>query len=334
MIFPDSLDNKTFRLFVQRTVTQLKLNNNLSSAEQQLALLLKEHPKIGFNMENGHIDIQEEFPDEEYNPFILLAALWEVEKQLLTNSPKGIKDIFESSQRQRITKTETLSKLSVMYLDFFNRNKSGEEIGDIAYVAEALKIVQNPLYFENKFLTDVVDTPQVKDEYSINYYNSALDKAFSHFQAKMHKEVGDVNTKPSNKLTGCLNKLPSEWVNATAIFWNRPAQKLKRDRIADLSSFLLSPDNWDIILAKLQQDELALLSFLLGKNGFLKYGQLTKRFGTEDMVYWWTQNPPKSAIGRVRYKGFLFIGVAPFNARNYKIGLIPKDLLAILINKL
>ena len=334
MFFPDSLDNKTFRLFVERTVTQIKANNNLSSSEKELATIINEHPELELLLDDGPIDIKEEFPDDEYNPFLLLAALWEVEKQLLKNSPKGLNDILQSLQKQHVSKNETRSKLSIMYLDFYNRHNLGEKVTAEDYVAEAINIANNPLYFENKFLLDVPDTFDSDYDYSNNFYASSLEKSFAHYQAKMYKEVGAIDLNPSAKLTTCFNKLPSEWVNATAIFWKRPAQKLKRDKIADITSFLLSPQNQDIIIKNLQSDEKELLLVFLQNDGFLRYGQLTKQFGEEDTGYWWTQSPPKSLIGRLRYKGILFMGIAPFKSRKYKIGLIPKDLLPVFVSVL
>ena len=47
MFFPDHLDDKSFRLFVQRTWHLMESNLTLSPSERELADLILEHPEVG-----------------------------------------------------------------------------------------------------------------------------------------------------------------------------------------------------------------------------------------------------------------------------------------------
>ena len=331
MLFPEDLDNKTFRLFVQRTVYLMGTKATLTSIERQLANIIEEHPEVGLYIDNNAIDINEHFPDNEYNPFLNLAALWEVEKQISNDNPKGLIDTVLSAFPANSSKSEIRAKLSLMYLDLFRQGKNGTELSSQRYLKELQKMIQDPLYFEHLSQMEQIDSESEKDAFFNEYYSNALDKAFNHFQGKMYEQVGEGKISPTSKLFVCLNKLPSEWVNATVMFWNRPAMKLKRDRAGDISSFLLNEDNRDEIFSQLKQDELGLLKTFVDNDGVIKYKELTRKFGNEENEsYWWTERPPRSLIGRLRYKGMLFIGVTTIKSRNYKIGLVPKDLLSIL----
>lgn len=331
MTFPETLDDKTFRLFVQRTVHLMNSNAVLSRAERQLATIIEEHPEIGLYFLNGVTDISEPYPDDEFNPFIMLSALWEVERQVEKDTPKGIRKLADR-MASNLADADLKIRLAHLYIDCFYRWHDGEAITEELYLSEAEKILSDPLYYE-KLFAEIEGEESEEGEYN-SFYSSAIDRAFSLFEKKMFDDASTVGISPTSRMAACMNKLPSEWINAVAIYWQRPAQKLKRDRIKDLVSFLLDPNHIEQVLLNLDDEEKSLLHYLLDNDGFAKYGQLVKRFGGEDKTYWWTENPPQTVIGRLRSKGLLYTGVTPIKSRNYKIGMIPKDLLNLIEGKL
>ncbi len=305
----------------------------LSASEKIISYLIQEHPEIGLYMNKEYLEIREQYPENEYNPFLNLAALWEVQKQLQSNRPEGIRDLVEEAFPDNYNENQVRARLALMYLELFRREKAGEEFNKMRYLAEIKKMLNDPLYFE-KFEPAVETQEQNENDnkdYFSHYYSNFFDRAFSHFHSSQYEDANSISLNISSTLHSCLNKLPTEWVNAIAMFWKRPAIRLKRERIKDITSFLLDEKSFPNIAENISKSEKQVLQVILDNDSFVQYGRLERKFGNEnDDSYWWTNNPPKSTIGKLRYKGLLFVGKAPIKSRNYKIAFIPKDLLPVI----
>lgn len=333
MFFPEELDNKTFRLFVQRTWFLMQKRRVLSTSEKEIAHLIQEHPEVGLYMNKDYIEIREQYPENEYNPFLNLAALWEVQKQLQSNKPEGIRDLVEKAFPDNYNEIQVRARLALMYLELYQRECTGEEFNKTSYLAEIKKMLNDPLYFE-KFDSEDETAEQDADnnqDYFSQYYSSFFDRVFSQFHSSQYKNANSIALNINATLHSCLNKLPTEWINAIAMFWKRPAIKTKRERVKDLAMFLIDENSISVTAENISPIEKQVLKMVLDHDGYTQYGKLQRKFGSEeDDSYWWTNSPPQSTIGKLRYKGLIYVGKAPVKSRNYKIALIPKDLLPII----
>jgi len=330
LFFPEELDNKTFRLFVQRTWYLMQKGRVLSASEQEIAHLIQEHPEVGLYMNKDYVEIREQYPDNEYNPFLNLAALWEVEKQLQSDRPEGIRALVEEAFPDNYNENQVRARLALMYLELYQREHEGEDFNKTGYLAEIKKMINDPLYFEKFGAESQIqeEGETDKEDCFSQYYSNFFDRVFFSFQTSQYENASSIALNVNSKLQSCLSKLPTEWVNAIAMFWKRPAVRIKRERTKDIAIFLLDENSAANIAGKLSQTEKQVLRMILDNDGYVQYGKLERKFGSADEDgYWWTEKPPQSTIGKLRYKGLICVGKAPVKSRNYKIALIPKDLL-------
>jgi len=137
------------------------------------------------------------------------------------------------------------------------------------------------------------------------------------------------DAKPINldtKLQAALNKCPWQWIDGTAVHFGYGKKGTKRDKIAAIVAHLADADKLRGVVAGLPPQGRDALALVL-KNGWVKYGDLTRRFGSEERdSWWWADEPPTSVLGQVRLAGLLFVGTAGLAGRNYKVAVVPVDL--------
>ncbi len=333
MFFPEELDNRSFRLFVFRTWHLMNSKMALSPTEKELASLIEEHPEIGIFIPGMNIQINRHFDEDEYNPFLYLAALWEVAKQLRDDRPQGIKTLVRNSSLQNFSESQVRSHLAQAYIDLYLQEKNGErEFDKDSYLKEIDEILNKPLYFElaneKRYKGAPVAENNVKTDY---YFKNLFNQIFNSVQHSFHEEASTKPIQVKTRLQAAMNKLPAEWIDAIALYWKRPAVRLKRDRIQDLIAFLTSVSAPDAIDNAISDEERAILKILIEHDGYIQYGQIRRKFGGEEEDdYWWTNKPPQSAIGRLRHKGLVYVGKAPINSRNYKVIVIPQELIPVI----
>jgi hypothetical protein len=337
MFFPEELDNKPFRLFVQRTLQLVKNKLVLSNMEEELAYLIKQHPDTGIELGRTVLDAQRSYGDMEYNPFVILFTLWQVHKQLKDDNPRGIRALADKHFSPEIGERERRGYLAIIYLDLFIEEKTlQKEYSPRMYLAGVEERLSNPLYFEE--IEDLLmdgdedgfDDEEFADEDDDEFITPEMfDLAFDSYLQMLHEDASSHSLIINSRIKAVLTTLPVEWIDATALFWKRPPQRLKRDRIADLVSFLLSPKSILTVVAELEPREKQVLKKILDNGGHVKYSQISRSWGDESNDgYYWTENPPASVIGKLRLKGLVGVGKAPINSRNYKVILIPVDLRA------
>ncbi|MBN1999533.1 DUF1841 family protein [candidate division KSB1 bacterium] len=325
MFFSETLDDKPFRLFVQRTWHLMQKDLALSPVEKRLAFLIEEHPEVGIYLGRESIEISKKYQDE-LNPILFLAALWQVQKQIDDDVPKGFSSLVKNSFPENMNEPSVRTQLAKLHIDLYFRAKSNEHFLDTQYLEEMRKMLEDPLYFEKE--NDPLDeNPDSDRKYNLFQNVLGIDYAYSAVVNSLRQEADSKMIQLKMGLRSALGKLPSEWLNAIAIFWHRPAIKLKRDRIQDLCEFLLNPHNIPSLAAALNAEEKKILSSILKNDGYMQYSRLVKRYDDESGDdYWWTKNPPKSIVGKLRSKGFIYIGRALMKSRYYKIAVIPKDM--------
>ncbi len=326
MVFPEELDNRTFRVFVQRTSHLIKNNLALSATEKRLAELLQAYPELGFLSAKSDIDITVQYSETELNPFLILSALWQVRNQLRDDAPKGYRNIVDDAFNSDMLDADDLLVLAEIYLTLYLRaREDGMEFTEKDYLYEVQYYLNN--------LSDLSDLDEEMN-YPDNYQDdevelvahSVFDDLFHGFVQAMHEEASSKPVTIHSKLGALLNKMPSPWVNAITDFWEIPDERLKRDRVKNIVKFLTDETSVPAIREALAEDEKEALAILTQHDGYVKYNTLARKFGDEYRdSYWWDEDPPRSLIGRLRMMGLAAVGKAPLGSRQYKIILIPKD---------
>jgi hypothetical protein len=330
MTFPEELDDRPFRLFVQRTCYFIKKNLALSAVEKELADLIKAYPELGFLTGKAEVNVNERFPSAESNPFMILGSLWQVSKQLADDKPKGIRNVVFNATKTELLDRETLLILAGIYLAFYLKSREENSPNDRDYLFNVQELLANP----NEIEYGTEEFAPQQDAASAGLITEPMMQAmFGEVLWEMHEETSSDKISPDGKTLAFFKKLPIEWVNAAAQYWGLEPIRLKRDRITALIAFLQDNKNAQTIRQSFDDEEMKALSFILSSDGWVKYGALKKRYGTEEQDgYFWTEEPPLSVIGRLRMKGLLFVGETPIGSRYYKVAVIPKEFRAMLAN--
>jgi hypothetical protein len=326
MFLPEELDNKTFRLFVQRTWYLQSQNLTLSRTEQELADLLSQHPEVCSAFTGKMLEVTQAYPVAGENPYLLLAALWEISKQIKADKPKGIRSIYLNGFVEQLKPCERRRRMARAFIQLCSRGVT--TLSDTKYLHDLEKAVHTD------FGQPEASAEGAREPASFNIYvNTLVQESISSVKSEFHDEASGIAVYAGMRLATALNKLPTEWVNGIAAGWQRPEKALRTERIQDLADFLLSEEGFLQISAALSAEERSAIQTLLDHNGFLSYGKLAAAYGDESKdEYYWSEQPPRTVIGRLRYKGLVFVGKVVKSGRRYKTALIPKELIAVLKN--
>jgi hypothetical protein len=270
------------------------------------------------------LDIAAAFLSDNENPFLYLAGLWEIHKQILADKPKGVKSVFENGFPEGMSQRERRSRMARAFILLC---KKGEHmVSDLKYIRDLEKTVHAEIDTgDDETAEGKVTAP--RNRYVQDIIEQSLFSVKKQFQA-------DASSKPiktAMKLKTALSKLPTEWIDGMARGWDRTEKPSRKERELDLLEFLQSEECYLQLTAVLQAEERAAIKMVLDHDGYIQYGKLCKAFGEENEdSYWWSEHPPQSVIGRLRYKGMLFVGKAPIKSRIMKMAVIPKELQPLL----
>ncbi len=325
MIFPEELDDKPFRLFVQRTWHALQNNLTLTPSETEIADLIADHPEVGLFFAGREIDVQQIFADDKFNPFLFLAALREISKQLKNNQPAGIRKLYDHLLDTRCSDAEARSRMAAAYLELYHQHldimtPENKE----TYLLSMREFLNDPRSFQDPL---TIFMPR-DGEYA--HRLDIYDKAYDALKAQMYEAIGNAKISLDMEWTELLQTLPIEWIQATAAFWKLPKRKVKRDSIRDLCKHIpsIAANHLREILS---EPEIGCLKWILTHDGIIEYDALIKKYGSEEEDdYFWNKKTPHSLPGQLRHKGLLIIGRARDAARPQKIALIPRDLHTVL----
>lgn len=332
MFFPEELDHKIFRLFVQRTLYLMNHQLRLTSQEREIAYLLGEHPEVAVFFSGKHLNISKVYFPSEFNPFLFLAALLQVLRHIRDDHPKGFADLISESFPESWSDAQVRSYLARRYLELYSREK--DQLEDFTPESFLDEFRQTFKQFPSRPTESQVESSP--DEWTINQPSAQTETALfmkqmlRDFHHAMKEAASQVQVSRSIQLKSALAKLPNEWVTAIASNWLRPPLRLKRDRIEDLWDFFFHENTTPLICTRLSSQEIAALRMIYGAGGQVSYKKLVRHFGDETADgYWWTQQPPKSVIGGLRHKGLIFVFQIVNKNRHYQTALIPGDLLWI-----
>lgn len=154
----------------------------------------------------------------------------------------------------------------------------------------------------------------------------------------MDKWREEAEEKPINlntTLSAAFNKSLWQQVDAACIASGLSAKGQRKQKTAALVARLTDMNHLTQLIAGLTPQGRVILRRTLDAGGWIKLGELTREFGSQDGDgLFWNERPPKSHIGQVRARGLLFVGKAGIGGRNYKVAVIPKELREMLASAL
>lgn len=134
----------------------------------------------------------------------------------------------------------------------------------------------------------------------------------------------------NSRLSATLNKCPSPWINGICkqLGLNPKTLRAKKRKVAAIQAHLTDLSKLRQVVKALPTASRQALNYVLEQGGWVKLGQLTRRFGKMDDVgwFWGEDEPPVSPLGQLRVRGLLFVGKAGIKGRNYRVAVIPKEL--------
>jgi hypothetical protein len=143
----------------------------------------------------------------------------------------------------------------------------------------------------------------------------------------------DQNAKPislDTKLQATLNKCPSQWIDGIAVYLGYSPKGEKRNKVAAIRAHLLEKPKLKVVASGLPTEAQQALA-MVNASGWLRCGELARRFGAEDNDgWWWEEDAPQSIIGQLRLAGLLYVGKAPVSRRNLTVAVIPVELRPLL----
>ena len=141
------------------------------------------------------------------------------------------------------------------------------------------------------------------------------------------EEVESKAMQLNTSLQAALNKQPGIWMEAIYAALGLGEATKKSERIKAIATELPAPEFLRDVLNRLPEESREALRFVMESGGWIKYGELTRWFGTEEGDGWfWNEQPPTSTLGLLRLHGLLFVGKAGIGGRQWKVGVIPKEL--------
>jgi hypothetical protein len=141
------------------------------------------------------------------------------------------------------------------------------------------------------------------------------------------KKVEDKSIQVNTKLQAALNKQPAVWVEAIYEALGLRGARRAKERVKEIAAKLPQAGFLREVLARLPAEAHEALRLVLQRGGWIKYGQLTRRFGSDSGDGWfWNERPPTSTLGRLRLHGLLFVGRAALGGKRWKVGVIPVEL--------
>lgn len=160
-------------------------------------------------------------------------------------------------------------------------------------------------------------------------------QALAKLEQKWRREIEAKLLPVNTTLRPALNKLPAIWIDAICLCLGVLAERKRQDKVTHIISYLSDETNLTTAVTALAPHYREAMAYVLNSGGWVKYGELSRKFGDEKGDgWWWDKNPPQSTIGQLRLRGLLFVGQTPMGSRHYKVAVIPNELREPLIKTL
>jgi hypothetical protein len=128
-------------------------------------------------------------------------------------------------------------------------------------------------------------------------------------------------------LAPALNKLPAHWIDAIALAHNVLGPGKRTAKTEQIVSRLTDKKGLARIVSDLPVDCRKALEYVVNSGGWMKHAQFSRQFGSDSAdSWWWIEDPPTSAHGKLRSRGLLFVGTAILEKRRQKVVVVPLEL--------
>lgn len=139
--------------------------------------------------------------------------------------------------------------------------------------------------------------------------------------------IVDQDNKPitlNTTISAGMNKYPGSWINGVSSALGISKKEKKKDKIEKVTSKLTK--ELAQVIGKLPPESVEALRLVMKAGGWIKYNQLSKKFGEENDSYFWDTEPPRSTVGLLRLHALLFIGRANINGKRYLVAVVPREI--------
>lgn len=152
---------------------------------------------------------------------------------------------------------------------------------------------------------------------------------------------------PNSNLSTALNTYPSVWIDATCqqLRLSTRAKKKenwgivgyfkdticrqfrkKKEKIQGIVEYLTDAERLASVVGKLPKASKDALRLVSEQGGYVEVEQLRSVRTIFEDGWYWVNKPPRSAIGRLRVRGLLFIGNAGGSGEPHTVAVIPEEL--------
>ncbi len=153
-----------------------------------------------------------------------------------------------------------------------------------------------------------------------------FEEAFDLFNLEFTEDYSEKDLPKQIRLLTCLRALPVEWLNAIYEYYELPWEDQRKDREKRLAFNMVENIPFGKMIEGLTSDAKGLLKMIVEKDGICKMGPITKKYGSDEDTFWWTNQAPTSPLGQLRVRGLVFVGKYPHGTNDYKTAAIPVDL--------
>jgi len=302
----------------------------LDESDRQLHRILMDHPEFEYFWENPQKYLDYDFDPQKdpINPFLHVIIHQVVDSQVTKDEPKGIRRVYLQMKRQNLPLHEIQHRIGSVFLYFlFPVLQNRVPFDTKGYLEELNRVAADPAYYDQRYGFQGREPLEEWEEEESPFFIAEVEQLMSAFEQRLREEQDKKMISVNSKLQTALNKCPAHWVEAIHKNLDLPRRSRNKERVKDICSYYARSEGVKKAVKELIEDEIEALKLTLQKGGWVKYGELSRRFGDENEdSWWWADEPPESVIGRLRSFGLLFVGRAPVKSRLYKVAVIPVEL--------
>lgn len=159
-------------------------------------------------------------------------------------------------------------------------------------------------------------------------YSSHVEDRDHMFLIESAQKAESVPVTSRLRVRSALKKFPTEWVYQMYLALGFPEGDESRGKKADAISSALLGASLPGILEGLSREERECLMAVADANGYADYSEMQRRFGPDETEVRWSKSRPHSAIGGLRRRGLLLVGLRRERDRRRRVLAVPSDVLA------
>ena len=169
----------------------------------------------------------------------------------------------------------------------------------------------------------------------VEFFAAMRGEPVGRLEQQWRKEIESKPLPLNTTLQAALNKLPAPWIDGICLSLSVPAERKRRDKVTRIIPHLNNQATLQKTITGLSGDCKEALAYILDCGGWVKYGELSRRFGDDEGDgWWWDKKPPQTVVGQLRLRGLVFVGKTPVGGRLYKVAMIPQELRQLLADAL